>query len=96
MIPMEIRESIARKRQTSKQREFLNHFLNLGNIRQSAKQAGVSRALIYWWRDNSPLFAERLSAATIKAFGESEREPTQITLTQAQRGLVRKRGKITP
>ena len=92
---MELIESIARKRQTAKQRDFLTHFSRLGNVRDSAKQAGISRALVYWWRDNSPLFADKLFAAADEAFGINERELTQSIPTSAQTGPVRKRERMT-
>lgn len=93
---MELTESIARKRQTAKQRDFLTHFSRLGNVRDSAKLAGVSRALVYWWREHSPSFAEKLSAVADEVFGESERKPTQRIPTSAQTGPVRKRERMMP
>jgi hypothetical protein len=92
---MDLIESIVRKRQAAKQRDFLTHFSRLGNVRDSAKQAGVSRALVYWWREHSPSFAEKLSATADEIFGESERKPTQYSPTSAQGGPVRKRERIT-
>lgn len=72
---MHLKDSIARQRQTAKQRDFLIHFALTGNVLASAKQAGVSRALVYWWRENSPAFAEELSAAAANAFNESPAGP---------------------
>ena len=65
---MHFPDSIARRRQTAKQRDFLIHFTILGNVRDSAKLAGVSRAIVYYWRENSPAFADRFSAAADNAF----------------------------
>jgi hypothetical protein len=93
---MQIEDSLARRRQAAKQRNFLNHFSNLGNVRDSAALAGVSRALVYYWREHSPTFAEKLSAAADEAFGGSERKPTQYSPTSAQRGPVRKRERMKP
>ena len=67
---MHFTDSIAQRRQTAKQRDFLAHFARSGNILASAKLAGVSRQLVYYWRDNSPTFAERLSLAADDAFGD--------------------------
>lgn len=83
---MHFTESIAQRRQTSKQRDFLTIFARSGNVRTSAKQAGVSRALIYWWRENSPTFAEKMSAAAAEAFGETLASPQPIGRKTARRG----------
>ena len=92
---MDITESIARKRQTARQREFLTHFALSGNVRQSAKQVRVSRALVYWWRENSPSFSEKLNAAADQAFGENESQTLQCIPATAQQGPIRKRERIT-
>lgn len=91
---MQIEDSFAKRRQAAKQRNFLSHFSNLGNVRDSAKLAGVSRTLIYYWREHSVSFAEKLSIAANEAFGENERKPARSGSTSAQRGPVRKRERM--
>lgn len=93
---MEITGSIAQRRQLSKQQKFLVHFSESGNVLASARQAGVSRALVYYWREHSPSFAEKLSEAADEAFGGSERKPIPIIPMTAQRGPVRKRERMKP
>lgn len=93
---MKISDSIAQRRQLSKQQKFLFHFSNSGNVLASARQAGVSRALVYYWREQSPAFAEELSAAANEAFGAGERKPAPTIPMTAQRGPVRKRERMTP
>lgn len=73
MDSVNLSESIAQRRQAAKMRDFLSHFAVSGNVLASAKQAGVSRQLVYYWREQSPAFEEKLSAAAGKAFGERER-----------------------
>jgi hypothetical protein len=93
---MQIEDSLAKRRQAGKQRNFLSHFSNLGNVRESAKFAGVSRATVYYWREHSPSFAEKLSKAADEAFGGSERKPIPTIPVTAQRGPVRKRDRMKP
>lgn len=92
---MQIIKSIAGKRQAAKQRDFLLHFSSLGNVRDSAALAGVSRQVVYYWKDNSPSFAEKLSNAADEAFGNNDHEPTQRILNTAQHCPVRKRERMT-
>ena len=93
---MQLIKSIAGKRQAAKQRDFLLHFSSLGNVRDSAAMAGVSRQVVYYWKDNSPSFAEKLSLAADKAFGGNEPKPIQSSPTSAQQGPVRKRERMKP
>jgi hypothetical protein len=67
---MHFTDSISHRRQVSKQRDFLSHFARSGNVLASAKLAGVSRQLVYYWRENSPTFAAQLSVAAGQAFNE--------------------------
>ena len=60
--------TISQRRQLGKQRLFLSHFEESGNILASAERAGISRQLVYYWRENSPAFAGMLSTAADVAF----------------------------
>jgi len=66
---MQFEATLTRRRQLSKQRNFLSIFAESGNILTSAKRAGVSRQLVYYWRETSPAFAGRFDAAADVAFG---------------------------
>tara|TARA_R110002049_G_scaffold229274_4_gene401366 strand:+ start:405 stop:719 length:315 start_codon:yes stop_codon:yes gene_type:complete len=72
---MPSRETIAQRRQLAKQRDFLADFEASGSVLSSAKQAGVSRQLVYYWRKTCPSFERRLSAAADLAFGASRPIP---------------------
>ncbi len=89
---MHITDSIAQRRQTAKQRDFLAHFARSGNILASARLAGVSRQLVYYWRDNSPTFTERLSLAADDAFGDS---PPVSLQSMEKLGLTVRKGPHT-
>jgi hypothetical protein len=65
---MHFKNSIAARRQAAKQRDFLTHFARSGNVLASAKHAGISRGIVYYWREHSPAFAARLTSAAEKAF----------------------------
>jgi MOSC domain-containing protein YiiM len=93
---MHFTDSISHRRQVSKQRDFLTHFARSGNVLASAKQAGVSRALIYYWRENSPAFAEKLSAAAGEAFGETLAGSQQSGRKAARGGPGRKLERSKP
>jgi len=69
---MHINESIAQRRQTAKQRDFLSHFVQSGNVLASARQAGISRGIVYYWREHSTAFAEKLSNAVADVFSEDK------------------------
>ena len=60
--------TISQRRQLGRQRLFLSHFEESGNILASAKRAGISRQLVYYWRENSPAFASKLFVAADAAF----------------------------
>lgn len=68
-------EHIATTRRLAKQKKFLAEFVKLGHVGKSAKLAGVSRALVYWWRDTYPSFANELTLAIDEAFGVIEKQP---------------------
>ncbi|MEI6715142.1 MAG: hypothetical protein WCO60_15390 [Verrucomicrobiota bacterium] len=63
--------SISQRRQHVKQLAFLSHFEKSGNVLASAKRTGISRQLVYYWRNSSPSFAKKLSTATEIAFKDS-------------------------
>ncbi|MES2598971.1 MAG: hypothetical protein V4662_26805 [Verrucomicrobiota bacterium] len=65
---MQFEATFARRRQLAKQEAFLSIFAESGNILTSAKQAGVSRQLVYYWREISPAFERQLNAAADVAF----------------------------
>jgi hypothetical protein len=52
--------SLSKRRQSHKQDLFLDHFKQTGNLSQSADVAGVSRQLVYYWRQTSRTFANRM------------------------------------
>jgi hypothetical protein len=83
---MHLENSIARRRQSAKQRDFIVHFERSGNVLASARLAGVSRQLVYYWRETSPAFAERLSAAAGEAFGETLASSQPSGRKSARRG----------
>jgi len=85
---MHFRHSIAERRQAAKQRDFLTHFARSGNILASAKQAGISRGIVYYWREQYPAFAAKLSAAAGNAFSE--------TLADTRRGGRSKAAAASP
>ena len=91
---MHLENSIARRRQTAKQREFLTHFSTLGNVLASAKRTGISRQLVYYWREKSPAFAEKLSAAADDAFRDSFSVSSQSSEKPSL--AVRKRERSAP
>lgn len=93
---MHFTDSIGQRRQTAKQRDFLTHFANSGNVLASAKQAGISRQLVYYWRENSPVFAEKLSAAAGAAFGETLASSQPSGRKSARCGPGRKLERRTP
>ena len=93
---MNLTESIARRRQTAKQRDFLSHFANSGSVLASAKLAGVSRQLVYYWRERSPAFAEMLSTAAGNVFRETPPASPQGGQKAAKRGKITKRERMTP
>ena len=93
---MNLTDSIARRRQTAKQRNFLSHFANTGSVLASAKLAGVSRQLVYYWRENSPAFAAKLSTAAGKAFRETLPASPQGGQEATRRGKITKGERITP
>lgn len=64
-------KSIAKKRQTAKQRDFLARFARSGNVLASAKEVGISRGLVYYWREHSPAFVAEMNAAADDAFSGS-------------------------
>ena len=68
---MHFKDSIAERRQAAKQRDFLTHFARSGNVLASARQAGISRGIVYYWREHSPAFAAKLSVAAGNAFSEA-------------------------
>ena len=72
---MHFRATFSQRRQLSKQSLFLAHFKESGNIVASAKQTGISRHLVYYWRDNSSTFEGKLSAAADVAFQVSQSTP---------------------
>ena len=65
-------ESIAQRRQAARQRDFLMYFVRSGNVLVSARKAGISRGIVYYWREHSPAFAEKLSTAVAHAFSEDK------------------------
>lgn len=65
---MQFEATFARRRQLAKQQAFLSIFAESGNILTSAKQAGVSRQLVYYWREISPAFERQLNEAADIAF----------------------------
>jgi hypothetical protein len=69
---MHINDSIAQRRQTARQRDFLTHFVRSGNVLASAREAGISRGIVYYWREHSPAFAEKLSTAVANVFSEDK------------------------
>ena len=93
---MHLSDSIARRRQTAKQRDFLSHFASSGSVLASAKLAGVSRQLVYYWREHSPAFAEMLSTAAGNAFRETPPASPQGGQEAATRGKSIQRARLTP
>jgi len=93
---MQFTDSIARRRQTAKQRDFLSHFSISGSVLASAKQAGVSRQLVYYWREHSPAFAEKLSTAASNAFGENLPDSQQGGRGVTRRGKITQRERMAP
>jgi len=65
---MQFEATLTRRRQLAKQQAFLSIFAVSGNILTSAKRAGVSRQLVYYWREISPAFERQLNAAADVAF----------------------------
>jgi hypothetical protein len=65
---MQLETNISQRRQLGRQRLFLSRFAESGNILTSARWAGISRQLVYYWRETSPAFASKLSAAADVAF----------------------------
>ncbi len=56
-------ESITQRRQSFKQQLFLDNYRKDGIVGQSATAAGVSRQVVYYWRQTSPSFAKRMQDA---------------------------------
>lgn len=65
---MQFEATFARRRQLAKQQAFLSIFAESGNILASAKRAGVSRQLVYYWREISPAFERQINDAADIAF----------------------------
>jgi len=77
---MPIEATFAHRRQLAKQLVFLSHFAKSGSVLASAKLAGVSRQLVYYWRDTSPSFAAKLSDAADVAFkGTTQIQPPNVS-----------------
>jgi hypothetical protein len=68
MKTMQFEATFSRRRQLAKQQAFLSLFAESGNILTSAKRAGISRQLVYYWREISPAFERQLNDAADIAF----------------------------
>jgi hypothetical protein len=69
---MRLKNSITLRKWTARQLDFLTHFVRSGNVLVSARQAGISRGIVYYWREHSPAFAEKLSTAVANVFSEDK------------------------
>jgi hypothetical protein len=59
---------------------FLEHFAELGNLTAAARATGVSRGVVYKWKDEDEAFAA--------AFGEADVAATEVLEAEARRRAV--------
>ena len=63
-----------RTRKTRRMVAFLEQYALCGNITRAAAHAGIERKQIYVWREQDPVFAERMAEADLKATEHLEAE----------------------
>jgi len=64
---MQTNESLAHRRQLTKQKIFLNHFRKDALISFAAIATGITRQTVYYWLETSPLFASQMREAENEA-----------------------------
>ena len=84
------RRPAKRSRQNStpekgKQRVFLDHFRQYGNISMSARHAGIERTTVYWWQEHDEDFPLAFEQAKVEAVERLEEEARRRAVDGTER-----------